>query len=1045
MRLGGNRNWMYVTRRALALACVSLLVLAASASAARYAVPTGGMTSGTCASGGNECTLKYAIESAGAGETVYVGSGNYIVSSAISGGDVVVRAQTSGVVIRGAANLTAPVLSLGNGATARELRIESQSSYPALDLTGTGDRLQVYGGTGDAMTLRAGSTLATSVVHTSAPNATALVITGGLLSATNVTHSTIVATGTGSHALDASGLASAPTVKTSIVNGVASDVTGALLASVSISDSAYRSGRSTYDAGSGTIVATPATFVNAAANDFQQSPGSSTVNAGNNLDGAAVDVDGRPRTIAEGTDIGAYELPIPPNAATGATSNLTGTSVTVGATVNPRGSDSSYQVKYGKTSPPSGSTGQIPVGSGTVNLTPTADLDNLTPATRYYYQVVASNEWGDTAGSILTFDTPSVAPVATTDAASLVNPTSARLNGRVNPGGAATDAQFEWGDTTGYGSTTGVQSLGSGTSTLSINANLSGLTPAKTYYYRVTATNSNGTVTGSQGTFTTPARAPITGVSAASGLSTSTATVSGTVDPGGASTDWNFEYGVGAYDQTATGTTLTGTTSQGVTKSLIGLLPGTAYQYRLVAQNSEGTTTSTGTFSTDIAAPTAVTGGANAVTARGATVSGTLNPGGDAATYVVEYGETASYGQTSATAGVADGTDDVAASRTLSGLEPGTVYHYRLVVTNSAGTARGADQTVTTAVALPGVTTDRASGITQTGARLSGAVNPGGGSTNWFYEYGRTTSYGHTTPLSSLTASNDDEAVAARIEGLEPGATYHFRLVARNAAGETAGDDASFKTVAPDPAPDAGPTTTGPATSDTAGDDPVDPDSPDEPVLGDDAPGGAVQADGLPVPQPTPPVGRAANAAPADGNVTVRVPGTDEFVPLTEGASIPMGSIVDATEGEVTITSAADSKGHTQTASFGGSQFKITQKRAAKPITDITLVGGDFSGCFPRILSKGTADVFAAGRRKWSRRRLWGNGHGRFRTRGRHGTATVRGTHWLTEDRCDGTLVRVKRGLVEVRDLERRRTVMVGAGEQYFAKSLRAQKSRRKR
>ena len=83
----------------------------------------------------------------------------------------------------------------------------------------------------------------------------------------------------------------------------------------------------------------------------------------------------------------------------------------------------------------------------------------------------------------------------------------------------------------------------------------------------------------------------------------------------------------------------------------------------------------------------------------------------------------------------------------------------------------------------------------------------------------------------------------------------------------------------------------------------------------------------------------------------------------------------------------------------------------------------------------------AAGRRKWSRRRLWGNGHGRFRTRGRHGTATVRGTCWLTEDRCDGTLVRVKRGLVEVRDLERRKTVMVPAGESYLAKSLQCRRS----
>jgi hypothetical protein len=356
------------------------------------------------------------------------------------------------------------------------------------------------------------------------------------------------------------------------------------------------------------------------------------------------------------------------------------------------------------------------------------------------------------------------------------------------------------------------------------------------------------------------------------------------------------------------------------------------------------------------------------------------------------------------------------------------VYHYRLAVTNSAGTTYGASQTFTTPVALPGVGTDRANGVTKSGARLSGSVNPGGGSTTWFFEYGRTGSYGQATPATTLTAGNDDENVATRIEGLAPGVTYHFRLVARNAAGDTYGDDATFTTNAPDEVP-------------ATDDDPVDPDEPVEDVPVDDS--GPVQADGLPAVQPTPPVGRAANAAPASGTVGVKLPGSDGFVQLTEGASIPMGSVVDATEGQITITSAADTKGKTQTANFGGSQFKITQKRAAKPVTDITLVGGSFSGCFPRILAK-DAELFAAGRRKWSRRRLWGNGKGRFRTRGRHGTATVRGTHWLTEDRCDGTLVRVKRGLVEVRDLQRRRTVMVGAGEQYFAKYQRAQKARKK-
>ena len=53
--------------------------------------------------------------------------------------------------------------------------------------------------------------------------------------------------------------------------------------------------------------------------------------------------------------------------------------------------------------------------------------------------------------------------------------------------------------------------------------------------------------------------------------------------------------------------------------------------------------------------------------------------------------------------------------------------------------------------------------------------------------------------------------------------------------------------------------------------------------------------------------------------------------------------------------------------------------------------------------------------------RLWGNGKGRFRTNGKYSSATVRGTIWLTTDRCDGTLTTVKRGTVSVRDLRRKR------------------------
>ena len=68
-------------------------------------------------------------------------------------------------------------------------------------------------------------------------------------------------------------------------------------------------------------------------------------------------------------------------------------------------------------------------------------------------------------------------------------------------------------------------------------------------------------------------------------------------------------------------------------------------------------------------------------------------------------------------------------------------------------------------------------------------------------------------------------------------------------------------------------------------------------------------------------------------------------------------------------------------------------------------------------------------------RRLRSNAKGRFRTRGRHSAATVRGTVWITADRCDGTLTTVKRGKVAVRDFRRKRTVIVRAGKSYLARA----------
>ena len=66
-------------------------------------------------------------------------------------------------------------------------------------------------------------------------------------------------------------------------------------------------------------------------------------------------------------------------------------------------------------------------------------------------------------------------------------------------------------------------------------------------------------------------------------------------------------------------------------------------------------------------------------------------------------------------------------------------------------------------------------------------------------------------------------------------------------------------------------------------------------------------------------------------------------------------------------------------------------------------------------------------------RRLRAKARGRYRTRGRHSAATVRGTTWTVEDRCDGTLTTVKRGSVAVRDFRLKKTITVKAGKSYLA------------
>ncbi|HEX2232626.1 MAG TPA: choice-of-anchor Q domain-containing protein [Thermoleophilaceae bacterium] len=189
----------------------------------------------------------------------------------------------------------------------------------------------------------------------------------------------------------------------------------------------------------------------------------------------------------------------------------------------------------------------------------------------------------------------------------------------------------------------------------------------------------------------------------------------------------------------------------------------------------------------------------------------------------------------------------------------------------------------------------------------------------------------------------------------------------------------------------------------------------------------------LPADEAKPELGVSVVGGVASGQISFKPAGSSEFVPLTGAASIPVGALVDARRGAVRLTTARGAQGSSQVGVFSGAMFRVRQARTPNAYTVLSLAGGSFESCARTAAGRGA--VVASGRRARSVRRLWARSRGgRFRTRGRHGTATVRGTVWSTADRCDGTMVRVRRGRVLVRDFGRRRPVLVTAGERYLAR-----------
>ena len=519
--------------------------------------------------------------------------------------------------------------------------------------------------------------------------------------------------------------------------------------------------------------------------------------------------------------------------------NVTSSSATATATIDPGTADATITVNYGTTTGYGSQVTQtLAANSGPTTVS--IPISGLTPATGYDADIVATNGGGSSGASgNLTFTT---APAQTTPApaigAGTVSGTpaerSAILQAPISTGGLATTYDVQYGTSTSYGAATSPQSIDAGGADPHAASTVLGtLQPGTTYHARFVATGPGGTTNGADITFTTSAATPpaiTAGPTFVSSDATGDAvTASVTVDPSGHDTTVSISYGATAsYGvTTASQTVVAGSGPTTVQIPITGLTAGSTYHAQVNAISADGTAPASDVTFTPTATttpPTIQTGSAaiTNVTSSGATATATIDPGTADATITVNYGTTTGYGS-QVTQTLAANSGPTTVSIPISGLTPATGYDADIVVTSSGGSpATSANLTFTTAPAqITAAPIIGASAVFGTPAERSATVRAqittGGQATSYYVQYGMDMTYGSVTSSETINAgTGDPAAAAASLSGLLPGMTYHARFVAVGPGGTTDGADFSFAT-----APASIPSVSGaPAftVSDTAGD-----------------------------------------------------------------------------------------------------------------------------------------------------------------------------------------------------------------------------------
>jgi hypothetical protein len=288
-------------------------------------------------------------------------------------------------------------------------------------------------------------------------------------------------------------------------------------------------------------------------------------------------------------------------------------------------------------------------------------------------------------------------------------------------------------------------------------------------------------------------------------LTRTRALLPGVINGEGEAASYSFQYGETAGLGMETATRSAGTGVETVSAVVEALHAERNYFYRIVGENKDGSNHGAiGEFQTSPAVTELVTGPITNTEPEGATLTGSLKREGLVTHYYFQYGTSEAYerqspeppGEVPAASEEKEEKQETQVKTSVTGLFVNTLYHYRVVAENAYGTTYGQDRTFTTS-GPPRVSYEPTSGISQTEATIHAKINPDQIDTTYRFQYGETPAYGSEQPVGGedIGPGSAPVKVAATLVGLKVGGTYHFRVIAENAAGITTGQEQTFTTV----------------------------------------------------------------------------------------------------------------------------------------------------------------------------------------------------------------------------------------------------------